>query len=329
MSATASIDLDSDPQSIIGKGVIDAPRALVFEAWSDLKHLSQWWGPSGFAMTTMNFDLRAGGSWRYVMRGPDGQDYQNRIVYEVVRPERIVYRVGGGGDIGPVTYTVEVALEDLCGSQTRLTMRGRFLSAGARARAIAEGADKGLMQTLSRLEQYVLTQLQGKDPVFTTSRSFDAPRETVWAAWTKAEHLMRWWGPKGFTIVKCDMDLRDGGSFHYGVQAPDGKIMWGKWIFREIAQPAQLTAMVAFSDEKGGETRHPTSPTWPLRMISALTFEEDGARTKVTVRRSPLNSTREECRAFAAGMESMNKGWNDTLDQLGAYLAKIGSARLQ
>jgi len=85
---------------MVGMRVLDAPRALVFDMWSDPKHLAQWWGPDGFTTTTSAFDLRPGGVWRFVMHGPDGRDYQNRIVFEeVVRPERIVYRHGGAEDV--------------------------------------------------------------------------------------------------------------------------------------------------------------------------------------------------------------------------------------
>jgi len=81
VSARNSIDL-SDPLAIVGTRVFDAPRALVFEAFSDPIHLSQWWGPDGFSTTTQSFDFREGGVWRFVMHGPDGRDYQNRISYE-------------------------------------------------------------------------------------------------------------------------------------------------------------------------------------------------------------------------------------------------------
>jgi uncharacterized protein YndB with AHSA1/START domain len=102
---------------------------------------------------------------------------------------------------------------------------------------------------------------QDQEPVFVTSRVFDAPRDLVWAAWTDPKHLVHWWGPKGFTVVKCDMDLRKGGRFHYGLKAPDGSMMWGKLVFRDILPPKELVAVVAFSDEKGGVTRHPFAPT--------------------------------------------------------------------
>ena len=86
MAAKSSLDLDTDPRSIIGMREFDAPRDLVFAAWTDPKHLAQWWGPNGFTTTTMSFDLRSGGIWRFVMHGPDGRDYQNRITFEEIVP---------------------------------------------------------------------------------------------------------------------------------------------------------------------------------------------------------------------------------------------------
>jgi len=144
---------------MIGTRILDAPRALVFQMWTDPKHLSQWWGPNGFTTTTSAFDMRPGGVWRFVMHGPDGRDYENRITFEeVVPPERIVYRHGGGGDVEPVQFRTTVTFEDL-GGKTRLTMRGQFPSAAERERVIREyGADKGLVQTLARLADYLAKQ---------------------------------------------------------------------------------------------------------------------------------------------------------------------------
>ena len=65
---------------------------------------------------------------------------------------------------------------------------------------------------------------------FFIQREFDAPRERVWKAWTEAERLGKWWGPKGFDIVSVKLDLRPGGTFHYGLKSPEGLEMWGKFI---------------------------------------------------------------------------------------------------
>jgi uncharacterized protein YndB with AHSA1/START domain len=156
--AKNSFDLDSDPRTMIGTRVFDAPRELVWQVWTDPKHLAQWWGPDGFTTTTSAYDARPGGIWRFVMHGPDGRDYQNRITFdEIVKPERIVYHHGGGDDVEPVQFKVTVTFEDV-GGKTKLTMRGVFPSAAERDRVIKEyGADKGMEQTLARLDVYLNT----------------------------------------------------------------------------------------------------------------------------------------------------------------------------
>ena len=157
MPTRNSIDLDRDPHSIIGTRVLAAPRTLVFSVWTDPNHLVQWWGPNGFRTTTHAFDFRPGGAWRFVMHGPDGRDYQNRITFdEIVAPERIVYRHDGAEDVEPVSFTQTVTFEDIGNGETRLTWPGKFPSAEERARVIREyGADKGLAQTMARLDDYL------------------------------------------------------------------------------------------------------------------------------------------------------------------------------
>ena len=149
---------DRDARSIVTTRLIDAPRDLVWQAWTDPNHLANWWGPDGFTTTTHSFDFRAGGVWRFTMHGPDGRDYENRITYEeIVAPERIVYRHGGGEDVDPVQFQTVASFEDL-GGTTRLTMHMQFPSAAERDRVVAEyGADKGLAETMSHLADYVAT----------------------------------------------------------------------------------------------------------------------------------------------------------------------------
>jgi uncharacterized protein YndB with AHSA1/START domain len=173
MAAKSNLDLDGDPRAIVGTREYDAPRALVFSAFTDPKHLAQWWGPNGFTTTTLSFDMRPGGVWRFVMHGPDGRDYQNRITYEeIVPPERIVYRHdggdGGGDDVEPVQFRQTITFEDL-GGRTRIVWRGDFPSAAERDRVIKDyGADKGLTETMTRLAEYVATQFRRADASFVT-----------------------------------------------------------------------------------------------------------------------------------------------------------------
>jgi uncharacterized protein YndB with AHSA1/START domain len=134
----------------------DAPRNLVFDVWTRPEHVVHWWGPNGFTITIEEMNVTPGGVWRFVMHGPDGRDYQNRITFEeIVPPERIVYRHGGGDDVEPVQFRTTILLEDL-GKRTRVTWRGEFPSAAERDRVIKDyGADKGLEQCMARLADFV------------------------------------------------------------------------------------------------------------------------------------------------------------------------------
>jgi uncharacterized protein YndB with AHSA1/START domain len=158
MIKTSNVDLASNPRSIIGVREFDAPRDLVFAAFTDSKHLAQWWGPNGFTTTTMSFDFRPGGVWRFVMHG---RDYQNRITYEdIMPPERIVYRHGGEADVEPVQMRQTIVFSDLGSGRTRITWSLDFLSATERERVIKEyGADKGVVETMARLADYVATTI--------------------------------------------------------------------------------------------------------------------------------------------------------------------------
>ena len=156
MTAESSLDLERDPRSIIGMRVYDAPRDLVFSAFTDPKHLAQWWGPNGFTTTTSAFDFRPGGVWRFVMHGPDGRDYENKVTFdEIVRPERLVYHHGGGEDVEPVLFRTTITFEAL-GNRTRLTWRGDFPTADERDRVIREyGAARGLAENMARLAEFL------------------------------------------------------------------------------------------------------------------------------------------------------------------------------
>ena len=156
---------------------------------------------------------------------------------------------------------------------------------------------------------------------FVISRVLDAARACVWKSWTEAERLKQWWGPKGFTVHTCKVDLRPGGVMHYGMKAPDGSDMWGKFTYREIKAPEKLVFIVSFSDPNGGVTRHPWSPNWPLETLSTVSFEEQGGKTKLTVQWLPHDSATElERKTFDEGRDGMKQGWGGTMDQFADYL---------
>jgi uncharacterized protein YndB with AHSA1/START domain len=132
--------------------VFAAPRELVWKVWTEPEHLAQWWGPKGFTTSTYSMEVKPGGVWRFVMHGPDGRDYQNKITYvEVVKPERLVYKHGSDKEVEPVNFQVTVTFaEESAG--TKVNVRMVFPSAKARDYTIKTyGALEGLDQTLGRL----------------------------------------------------------------------------------------------------------------------------------------------------------------------------------
>jgi len=156
---------------------------------------------------------------------------------------------------------------------------------------------------------------------FVISRVLNAPRDLVWQCFTQPERMKQWWGPKGVKILKSQMDLRVGGTYHYGMQTQDGTVMWGRMIYRAITPPERLEFINSFSNETGGLGRHPLAPTWPIEMLSVFTFDEQpGGKTKFTVTWRPYNATAEEQATFDAGHASMTGGWSGTMENLENYL---------
>lgn len=160
---------------------------------------------------------------------------------------------------------------------------------------------------------------------FVITRRFRAPRELVFRAWSEAEHLAQWWGPKGFAMKTLTLDCRPGGVFHYGMSSANGQTMWGRFVFREIVPPERLVFVISFSDENGGITRAPFNPHWPLEVLNTATFAEDGDGTVLTLRGAPLNASAEEVAAYAGFHASMRQGFGGTFDQLDAHLAALAA----
>jgi uncharacterized protein YndB with AHSA1/START domain len=156
--ATNEIGGQADREIVTTRDFL-APRQLVFDAWTDPAQLAKWWGPNGFSITTYSMDFRPGGVWKYVMHGPDGRDYQNRITYRQIQPpERLEYSHGGEGDDEDVAFETTVTFEQI-GEKTRVVMRAVFATAAERDRVEREyGAVEGAQQTLARLAEVLSTR---------------------------------------------------------------------------------------------------------------------------------------------------------------------------
>ena len=151
----APVESATADREIVISRVIHAPRELVFEAFTEVRHLSQWWGPEGFTTTTRAYEFRAGGAWDFVMHGPDGTDYQEWISWsEIDPPARIALRHGAFRDDPDAFESVLTFAPD--GAATRLEMRTVFPTMELRAEAVEKyHAIEGGQQTLSHLAAYV------------------------------------------------------------------------------------------------------------------------------------------------------------------------------
>jgi uncharacterized protein YndB with AHSA1/START domain len=173
-------------REIVVSRVIGAPRALVFEAFTGIRHLSRWWGPEGFTTTTRSFEFRVGGEWDFVMHGPDGTDYQEWITWtEIVTPERIALLHGESRD-DPNAFESVLTFEP-AGEQTRIVMRTVFPSKELRDEAVQKyHAIEGGEQTLRNLAAYVTElareQSTGRGPATagdTVTEQENGPEGTV------------------------------------------------------------------------------------------------------------------------------------------------------
>jgi uncharacterized protein YndB with AHSA1/START domain len=144
----------ADREIVISR-IISAPRELVFEAFTEVRHLSRWWGPEGFTTTTRAFEFRVGGVWDFVMHGPDGTDYQEWISWTKIAPPDLIALLHGEfrGDPNAFESVLTFAPD---GVTTRIEMRTVFPTKELRQEAVEKyHAIEGAQQTLNNLAAYV------------------------------------------------------------------------------------------------------------------------------------------------------------------------------
>lgn len=284
-------------REIVTTRIFDATPAQVFEAWSHSEHLEEWWGPLGFTTTTHKFDFRPGGGWTLTMHGPDGTDYPNRLVYdEIVAGERIVYSHHGGIDGVPAQFQQTVTFVKK-GKQTELTMRLAFRTAAERDAVVQKyGAIEGGKQTLARLAEHI--HRADTRPQFRTSRVFYAPRHLVFQAWSKAEHVSRWFTPAPLTTPQCELDFREGGRFYLVMRMPDGTEFPMDARYVEIV-PNERIAFTAVIH--GG-----------VEIYTTISFTELDNHTQLDVHQIYSHES--------DATRGSPQGWNSTLNQLAQHL---------
>lgn len=139
--------------------VFNAPRSLVWKVWTEPQHIAQWWGPNGFANTIHKMEVKVGGVWDFIMHGPDGTDYPNRIVFtEIVKPELLKYDHGSDNPNDPIRFKVTVNFIELEAKKTEIHMQMVFQTKEALDIVVKKhGAIEGNNQTMNRLEEYLKT----------------------------------------------------------------------------------------------------------------------------------------------------------------------------
>jgi uncharacterized protein YndB with AHSA1/START domain len=306
--------------------IYDAPVALVWDAWTDLKQVAQWWGPRGFTITTHSKELRPGGTWVYTMHGPDGVDWPNFTRYhEVVPHTRLVYDHGASSADDKPMFRMHVDFRDL-GDRTELDIVMTLATAeeAQKTRAFIKAA--GGNATWDRLEEYLEKTGRAKE-TFVINRSFDAPIETMLDMWSRPEHVAKGMPPTGFTMEFHRADIRAGGDSFYSMT--NGQFtMYGRAEYLEVRRPDLLRYTQCFTDAQENIARHPGAPMWPEQLLTTVTLTAEGAsQTRVTIRWEVFGAaTDAEVAAFVAERGGMTKGWTGSFDKLEAALLELSAA---
>jgi len=144
----AKVTTPSDCEIVITR-VFDAPRTIVFEAWTKAEHVVHWWDPSGAPLSVCEIDLRPNGAFRFVNAGPEGAKYPFAGIYgEIVAPERLVFTTGNSSSGATLIFSEHEG-------KTTLTMTIRCTSRDERDALLKMGVDVGTIQTLDNLDQYL------------------------------------------------------------------------------------------------------------------------------------------------------------------------------
>ena len=157
-------------------------------------------------------------------------------------------------------------------------------------------------------------------PEFIYNRTYKAPIQKVFDAYTKQEHLCNWWGSTPFDLVICELDFQVNGRFFYGLVSSDFE-MHGVFDYLEIEAPTSISFLNYFAEKNGFPIRHPKSDSWPIKMLNTNTFKKiDDEQTELHIEVSPYEANEDEQKTFEAGIPSLSAGFKNTFDKLEEYL---------
>ena len=305
--------------------VFDAPRELVWKAWTDSEMAKHWMGPRGFEATEVSLPSEPGGKWRIALEGliPGCEQMaylrQGGVTREIKPPELLVYTFAwedrssvGLGESPFKESLITVRFEER-GKQTVM----HFHQAPFATESERDGHNGGWNSAFDRFAEFMNASQPNRipDPNEVPSelhlkRFFAAPRELVFAAWTKPEMLAQWWGPKGFTNPVCEVDARAGGAILIHMQAPDGTVypMTGRFV--EFYPPYRFHFTASPLDKDGNAMFE----NW-----NSVFFAEVEGGTEVTLDVHVMNSKP----GAEQHLKGMTAGWNSSLDRLGDLLKSV------
>ncbi|TVO58600.1 SRPBCC domain-containing protein [Denitromonas halophila] len=156
---------------------------------------------------------------------------------------------------------------------------------------------------------------------FALTHCVAAPRDRVWAALSDAGHLTQWWAPAGAQMRAASLSFHLGGRFLYVIERPNEPPRWGRWVYRDIIEPARLVFVGSLLDTKGGVTRHPRVPHWPRYVHHTLELADAPVGTELRLCSRPVHASDAEIRAFEDGHDRLRRDVLDAWVRLDAYLA--------
>jgi uncharacterized protein YndB with AHSA1/START domain len=303
------------------KRIYNAPVKAVWQAWVDPAQVGEWWGPRGFTLTTHKKDVRVGGNWVYTMHGPDGTDYPNRTLFHEVVENALLDYDHGANEEQPAMFRVKVKFTEV-GGKTEMDMRMVLPTAEAAAQTRVFVKQANGESTWDRLGEYLDKRLHKKE-TFIINRSFEISIEKMFALWTDPSLQAQWVAPAGTTMEFLRGDIRAGSRTFYKMAGGD-HVMYGSAEYLEITRPSRAVYIQQFRNAADEIARHPMAPTWPESMRTVLELTEEGSNaTRVTLTWEPHGQvTAEELATFCAARAGMNQGWNGSLDNLEAYIAR-------
>ncbi|HVY94936.1 MAG TPA: SRPBCC domain-containing protein [Bryobacteraceae bacterium] len=309
-----TVTLPSDTEILMTRE-FDAPREMVFAAMTKPEHVSNWWGPRASKFDVCEIDFREGGSWRYTLDMLGQKVTFTGTFHKITPPEGLeCTEVYNEPMFGNPQWKTILKLEDIGGGRTRMTSHVFHRSKDARDGHYNSGMEKGAAETFDRLEDLLAGRPAHAEPTGNPMegeveivRVFDAPRDLVYEAWTKPEHMTQWWGPGPFTSHSCKLDVRPGGEWQITMRSPAGMDFRSSGVYSEVVPSERLV----FTNDAYGQ-----DGTLLLKGVTSVTFADEGRKTKLTVNAKVTGMV-----PYAPQMiKGMEPGWNMTLDKLAGFV---------